>query len=162
MAIQQGDALPGTVLLEMGEDGPAQIKLSEATAGKKVVIFGLPGAYTGTCSTAHVPSFMRTIDDLKAKGVDEVFCVAVNDPFVMGAWGKSTGGADAGIRFLGDADSSFTKAIGLNFSVPPAGLIDRSQRYAMIIEDGKATTVNVEENPGVAEVSTGEAILEAL
>lgn len=162
MAIQQGDALPGTVLLEMGEDGPAQIKLSEATAGKKVVIFGLPGAYTGTCSTAHVPSFMRTIDDLKAKGVDEVFCVSVNDPFVMGAWGKSTGGSDAGIRFLGDADSSFTKAIGLDFSVPPAGLIDRSQRYAMIIEDGKATTVNVEENPGVAEVSTGEAILEAL
>ncbi|KIC51791.1 peroxiredoxin [Tateyamaria sp. ANG-S1] len=162
MAISVGDTLPDASLVHLGADGPAEVKLSEKTAGRKVVIFALPGAYTGTCSTAHVPSFIRTIDQFKAKGVDEVMCVSVNDPFVMGAWGDATGATAAGITMLGDADASFTKAMGRAFTAPPVGLYDRSTRYAMVVEDGKVTVLQEEENPGVCDVSGGEALLEAL
>jgi peroxiredoxin len=109
-----------------------------------------------------VPSFVRTIDQFKAKGVDEVICVSVNDPFVMGAWGEATGASAAGITMLGDADASFTKAMGRAFTAPPVGLYDRSTRYAMVVEDGKVTVLQEEENPGVCDVSGGEALLEAL
>lgn len=162
MAISTGDMLPDATLVTMGADGPEQISMKDKAAGRKIVVFALPGAYTGTCSTAHVPSFIRTKDALAGKGVDEVICVSVNDVFVMDAWGKDTGATEAGITFLGDAQAEFTKAMGMEFSAPPVGLIDRSKRYAMVVEDGKITVLNEEENPGVCEVSAGEAIVDAL
>lgn len=162
MTISVGDTLPEALLGRMGADGPEQLALSALTKGRKVVIFALPGAYTGTCSTAHVPSFMRTRDDFTAKGVDEVICLSVNDPFVMHAWGEATGASAAGITMLGDAEAVFTKAAGMAFSAPPAGLIDRSKRYALMAEDGVVKVLQTEENPGVCDVSGGEAILAAL
>lgn len=162
MSISVGDKLPDATLLSVGEAGPEGVEVSEKLAGRKVVIFGLPGAYTGTCTTAHVPSFMRTKADFEAKGVDEIICVSVNDPFVMKAWGESTGATAAGLTFLGDATAEFTKAIGLDFSAPPAGLIDRSKRYAMYVEDGEVKVLQAEENPGVCEISGGEALLAAI
>jgi peroxiredoxin len=162
MAISIGDKLPQATLLAMGAEGPEAIDLTTKTSGRKVVIFGLPGAYTGVCSTAHVPSFIRTKDALAAKGVDEVICVSVNDPFVMGAWGEATGASAAGIAMLGDAESTFTKALGLEFSAPPAGLIDRSQRYALVAEDGVVTVLQVEESAGECNISAGESVLDAL
>ena len=162
MAISQGDTLPDATLVYMGEDGPTQIKLSEKTKGRKVVIFALPGAYTGVCTTAHVPSFMRTKDQFEAKGVDEIICISVNDPFVMKAWGDATGAAEAGITLLGDAEAEFTIAMGREFTAHPAGLINRSKRYAMVVEDGKVTLLQEEENPGVCDVSGGEGLLSAM
>ncbi|PTX45794.1 thiol peroxidase (atypical 2-Cys peroxiredoxin) [Gemmobacter caeni] len=162
MTISEGSRLPDATLLAMGANGPEQVELGPKLKGRKVVIFGLPGAYTGVCTTAHVPSFIRTKDKFAAKGVDEIICVSVNDPFVMKAWADATGAAEAGLTFLGDADSSFTKAIGLNFTAPPAGLIDRSKRYALYAEDGVVKVLHLEESPGVCEASGGESLLAAI
>jgi len=162
MTISVGDKLPEASLLTMGDAGPESVALSDKLAGRKVVIFGLPGAYTGVCTTAHVPSFIRTKADFDAKGVDEIICVSVNDPFVMQAWGEATGATEAGLTFLGDASAEFTKAVGLDFSAPPAGLIDRSIRYAMYVEDGEVKVLQAEDNPGVCDVSGGEALLAAI
>ena len=162
MTISVGDKLPNATLLTMGENGPEGVSLQDKLAGRKVVIFALPGAYTGTCSTAHVPSFIRTKADFDAKGVDEVICISVNDPFVMQAWGEATGATEAGLTFLGDAQAEFTKAVGMDFTAPPAGLIDRSQRYALYAEDGVVKVFQAEENPGVCDVSGGEAMRDAI
>lgn len=159
MTISTGDQLPDATLIEMGTEGPAPVSMAEKTKGRKVVIFGVPGAYTPTCHSAHVPSFIRTKAQLDEKGVDEIICVSVNDPFVMKAWGEATGATEAGLTMLGDADSSFTKAIGMEFSAPPAGLTDRSKRYAMLVEDGKIVLLQEEESPGTCEVSAGESLL---
>ncbi|WP_284163860.1 peroxiredoxin [Frigidibacter sp. SD6-1] len=162
MAISVGDRLPEATLARMGENGPEQVQLGEKLKGRKVVIFGLPGAYTGTCTTAHVPSFIRTRDGFGAKGVDEVICLSVNDPFVMKAWGEATGATAAGITMLGDVSSEFTKAVGLNFSNPAIGFHDRSKRYALYAEDGVVKVLHLEENPGVCDISGGEAMLAAI
>ncbi|MEL6680412.1 MAG: peroxiredoxin [Pseudomonadota bacterium] len=162
MAISVGDTLPEASFMVLGGEGPAAMPSADVWGGKTVVIFGLPGAYTGTCSTAHVPSFIRTAEAFKAKGIAGIYCVSVNDPFVLGAWSEATGAGAAGIVMLGDAEAAFTKAIGLDFSAPPVGLIDRSKRYAMVVEDGKVTVLHVEDNPGVCETSGGEALLEAI
>ena len=160
MTISTGDKLPSATLIENGSDGPQPVNLSERLAGRKVVLFGLPGAFTGTCTTAHVPSFLRTKDAFAAKGVDEIICVSVNDPFVMGAWSEAT--SAEGITMLADPAAEFTKAIGMEFTAPPVGLYDRSKRFAMIVDDGTVSVVQQEENPGVCDVSGGEALLEAL
>ena len=162
MTISVGDKLPGASLLRMGENGPEAVDLGAKLAGRKVVIFGLPGAYTGVCSTAHVPSFMRNMDKFAAKGVAEVICISANDPFVLKAWGEATGAMAAGITFLGDAQSEFIKAIGLDFSAPPAGLINRSKRYALLAEDGVVKVLQVEDSPGTCTISGGEALLDAM
>lgn len=162
MTLSTGDKLPEATLLQLGADGPESVELSDKISGRKVVIFAVPGAYTPTCHSAHVPSFIRTKDALADKGVDEIICVSVNDPFTMKAWGEATGATEAGITMLSDADSSFTKAIGMDFDAPPAGLYGRSKRYAMVVEDGTVTVMNAEESPGVCETSAGETILEAL
>lgn len=162
MAISQGDTLPDATLVENTDGGPKQVSLTERLKGKKVVIFALPGAFTGTCTTAHVPSFVRTADQFRAKGVDEIICLSVNDPFVMGAWDAQTGAGKAGITMLADPSAEFTKAVGMDFSAPPVGLIDRSKRYAMVIDDGKVSVVQAEENPGVCDTSGGEALLESI
>jgi cytochrome c peroxidase len=162
MTIAPGDTLPEATLVKLGASGPEAVSLADHAKGKKVVIFAVPGAFTPTCHSAHVPSFIRTKDQFTAKGVDEIICVSVNDPFVMKAWGEATGATEAGITMLGDAQSAFTKAIGMDFDAPPAGLMARSKRYAMVVEDGKVTKLHIEENPGVCEVSGGEALLAEL
>ena len=162
MKITVGDRLPDVSLTKMGVDGPEAVDLAAKTKGRKVVIFAVPGAFTGTCTTAHVPSFIRTKAGFDAKGVDEVICISVNDPFVMGAWGQSTGASAAGITMLADAESALTCGIGMDFTAPPVGLIKRSLRYAMLVEDGEVKVLQQEENPGVCEVSGGEAMLAAV
>jgi peroxiredoxin len=162
MTISVGDKLPAAEFQYMGADGPAVHTLAELSAGKKIVIFALPGAYTGTCSTAHMPSFTRNADAIRAKGVDGVYCLAVNDVFVMQSWAKELGADTAGIGMLSDGDGSYTKEIGFDFTAPPVGLIGRSKRYSMIVEDGVVTALNAEENPGVCDVSGGEVILDQL
>ena len=162
MTISKGDTLPDATLVQMGADGPEEVTLADKTKGRKVVIFAVPGAYTPTCHSAHVPSFVRNTDQFDAKGVDEVICISVNDPFVMGAWGEATGATAAGITMLGDPESSFTKAVGMDFTAPPVGLIARSKRYAMLVEDGKISLLHEEDNPGACDVSAGEALLAAM
>lgn len=162
MTISIGDTLPEGTMLVMGSEGPSSVELGEKMKGRKVVIFGLPGAFTGTCSTAHVPSFIRTKDALMEKGVDEVICVSVNDPFVMAAWAKDTGADAAGLTMLGDADGAWTAAIGMDFTAPPVGFFGRSKRYTLVAEDGVVIQLNIDENPGVCELSAGETVLEQL
>ncbi|SIO13874.1 peroxiredoxin [Vannielia litorea] len=162
MQISVGDTIPSATFVRMGAEGPEQIALKDITTGKKVIIFGLPGAYTGTCSTKHVPSYIENMDMLKDKGVAEVICVSVNDPFVMDAWGKDTGAAQAGIHMLADPEGTFTKEIGMTFNAPPAGLINRSLRYAMVLHDNVVTTFNLEGGPGECSVSAAPALFDEL
>lgn len=162
MAITTGEKLPDATLVRIGNDGPETVDLAEKLKGRKVVIFAVPGAFTPTCHSAHVPSFIRTKDQFADKGVDEIICISVNDPFVMKAWGEATGASEAGITMLADPESKFTTAIGMNFDAPPAGLMGRSKRYAMVVEDGTVKVFQAEESPGVCEVSGGEALLEAV
>jgi peroxiredoxin len=162
MTISVGDRLPEATLVQMGENGPAQVSLAERAKGRKIVIFGVPGAFTGTCTTAHVPSFIRTRAGFEAKGVEEIICIAVNDPFVMKAWGDSTGAAKAGISMLGDSSGEFTRAAGMEFTAAAVGLIGRSKRFALYAEDGVVKVLHLEENPGVCDISGGEALLAAI
>lgn len=161
MTISEGAALPDGTLLVMGDKGAEQVSVAERLKGRKVVVFGLPGAFTSTCSTAHLPSFMRTKPKFDAKGVDEIICISVNDPFVMKAWGEATGATKAGITLAADADGSFTKAIGMDFDAPAVGFHGRSKRYAALIEDGVAKVVQIDKS-GECNISTGEALLEAI
>lgn len=162
MTLSKGDKLPSATLMQMGETGPEPVDLGQKLRGRKVAIFAVPGAFTPTCHSSHVPSFIRTKGDFDARGVDEIICVSVNDPFVMKSWGEATGATAAGITMLGDADGSFTKAIGMDFDAPPAGLLGRSKRYAMLVEDGIVSILQQEENPGVCDVSGGEALLASM
>jgi cytochrome c peroxidase len=161
MTIATGDRLPDATFLEMGPDGAAEVALADLTRGRKIILFGLPGAYTGTCSTQHVPSFIRTAEAFAAKGVDEIVCVSVNDPFVMQAWRAATGADKAGLRFLADADGSFARAIDMVLDVPALGFHGRSKRYAMLVEDGVVTVFHPEVGRG-CEISGGESLLAAI
>lgn len=162
MTLSVDGRLPDATLMQFSDNRVSTVELSTLTAGRKVVIFALPGAFSRTCSAAHVPSFIRTRDGFAQKGVDEVICIAVNDPFVMAAWAEATGGAKAGIRFLADPGGAFTKAAGMSFTAPPVGLLDRSRRYALYAEDGVVKVLHAEENPGVCDTSGGEALLAAI
>lgn len=162
MTISIGTKLPDATLTEISAEGPRAVSLSERTAGRKVVVFAVPGAFTPTCSSAHVPSFIRTKGEFDARGVDEIICISVNDPFVMKAWGDATGAHAAGITMLADAASEFTTAIGMNFDAPPTGLLARSKRYAMLVEDGVVTVFNEELGRGVCEISAGEGLLASM
>jgi peroxiredoxin len=159
MAISEGDRLPGATLLRIGEDGPERVELGPLLEGRKVVIFAVPGAYTPTCHSAHMPSFVRTKDQFDAKGIADVICIAVNDPHVLKAWGEATGATEAGIRVLSDADGAYTRAIGMDFDAPPAGMFGRSKRYAMVVDDGVVRTLHMETARGVCEVTAGESLL---
>ena len=162
MTISVGDKVPAGSLMLAGEDGTAEIAMPARLAGKSVVIFGLPGAYTGVCSTSHVPSFIRTAAKFKAKGVDEIICVSVNDLHVMKAWGEATGATKAGIVMASDPDASFTKALGLDYAAGFVRGAPRSKRYALHAVDGVVKVLNLEANPGVCDLSGGEALLEAI
>lgn len=159
MTISVGDTLPDAQLLRIGADGPEAVSLSELIADKTAVVFGLPGAFTRTCTAAHVPSFIRTKDQFAEKGVDTIICVAVNDPFVMDAWAKDTGADAAGLHMLGDGDGAFTKGIGMDFTAPPVGFHGRSKRYSMLVENGVVKVLHEEESPGACEISAGETLL---
>jgi len=162
MTIVAGDRVPAVELLQMVGERFETVDLGARIAGRKVVIFGLPGAYTGTCSAAHVPSFIRTRDALAAAGVEEVICISANDPWVMKAWGKETGAEAGGITMLSDAASDYAKATGLMFSAPPVGFYDRIVRHAIYAEDGVVKLLQVEEKRGVCELTSGETMLAAI
>ena len=162
MAISTGDKLPEATLYRMGDNGPEGVALSDFTKGRKVVLFALPGAYTGPCTTAHVPSFVRTAKQFFDKGVDAIICIAANDPFVMKAWGEFTGAEAAGLTFLGDPGSEFILATGRYFNAPPAGLLNRSNRYSLYAEDGVIKVINAEEDSGQCDISAGEKLLEKI
>ncbi len=156
--IQQGQTLPAATLSQLTKDGMVNHATAELFANKKVVLFAVPGAFTPACSDAHLPGFIVLADKLKAKGVDLIACVAVNDAFVMKAWAESQNASE--ITMLSDGDASFAKALGLEMDTAAFGGI-RSQRYAMIVENGVVTQLNVEA-PKELKVSTAEAILASL
>jgi glutaredoxin/glutathione-dependent peroxiredoxin len=161
--IEIGDVLPDATLTESTEFGeacplrPANVSVAESARGKRVVIFGLPGAYTPTCSAKHVPGYLANLVALKAKGVDEVWCVSVNDGYVMAAWGREQG-AIGKIRMLGDGNAELTRKLGLEKDDTKGGMGVRSRRFSMLVEDGVVKQVNVEE-PGKFEASTAETML---
>ena len=161
MSIAVGDKLPDATFKVRTPDGLKDLTTDELTRGKKVVLFAVPGAFTPTCHAKHLPSFVQGFDALKAKGVDTIACLAVNDAFVLDAWGKA-GGADGKVTMLADGNGTFTKAIGLDFDGSGFGLGTRSKRYAMLVEDGVVKALNLEEAPGVMEVSGADRILAAL
>jgi len=159
MAIQEGDKLPSATFHIMQDGKPTPVTTDELFGGKKVVVFAVPGAYTPTCSQAHLPGFVVNADAIKAKGVDSIVCLSVNDAFVMDSWGKDKNAEE--LLMVGDGNGEFTAAIGLEMDGSGFGLGTRSQRYAMIVDDGTVTTLSVEA-PGQFEVSSAEAVLEAL
>ena len=161
MSIQKGDSIPNAKLFALDESGaPRATPASELFAGKRVVLFAVPGAFTRMCSEKHLPSFVQNADAIKAKGIDEIVCVAVNDAMVLAAWGRERG-ATGKIRMLSDGLCEFTRALGLEQDLSERGLGMRSKRYAMLIENGKVTDLYVEP-PGAYGVSSGEAMLERL
>ncbi|WP_127077626.1 peroxiredoxin [Rhodomicrobium lacus] len=161
MTIAPGTHLPHAKFKIMTASGPADVSTDELFGGKKAVLFAVPGAFTPTCSLAHLPGFIEHADDFKAKGVDVVACTAVNDVFVLDAWAKSTGAQDR-IVFLADGSGDFAKATGLDLDAGAFGLGLRSKRYAMLLEDGVVKALHVEENPSVAEASSAEKLLAEL
>lgn len=160
MTIKVGDSIPSGSFKHMTADGMQELSTDELFGGKKVVLFSLPGAFTPTCSAKHLPGFVQHAGDLKAKGVDTIACMSVNDAFVMDAWGKDQSVGDS-VLMLADGNGDVAKALGLDFDASGFGMGTRAQRFAMIVEDGKVTTLNVEE-PGAFEVSSAEAMLAAL
>jgi peroxiredoxin len=159
MAIKEGDKLPDATMHVMQDGRPTAVTTDDLFGGKKVVVFAVPGAYTPTCSQAHLPGFVVNADSIKAKGIDSIVCLSVNDAFVMNAWGKDANAEQ--IMMVGDGNGEFTKKLGLEMDGSGFGLGTRSQRYAMIVDDGVVTKLAVEE-PGKFEVSKAESVLEAL
>ncbi len=160
MAIKEGDTLPDVKLTEMIDGKPAQVSLTELSAGKRIVVFAVPGAFTPTCSMKHLPGFVEQSAAIRQKGVAEIVCLSVNDAFVMDAWGKQTG-VGGKVRVLADGNGTFTRAIGLTMDGTNFGLGERSQRYAMIVRDGRVEKLLVEPSGGL-NVSSAEAVLAAL
>ncbi|HSV52006.1 MAG TPA: peroxiredoxin [Burkholderiaceae bacterium] len=162
--IKVGDTLPAGTLMEYSEVegngcsiGPNAVEISKATAGKTIALFALPGAFTPTCSAKHVPGYVEKFNELKAAGVDEIWCVSVNDAFVMGAWARDQK-TEGKVRMLGDGSAAFAQATGLTLDLTAKGMGVRSNRYSMLIKDGKVTTLNVE-GPGKFEVSDAATML---
>ena len=159
MVIQVGEQIPNVTLMRAGNEGPVEITTEEIFVGKKVLLFALPGAFTPTCSAAHLPGYVVHLDSIKAKGVDTVACLSVNDGFVLSAWRK-THNAD-GIMMLADGSAAFTEAVGLELDLTARHMGIRSQRYAMLVDNGTVTHLNVEKGANF-EVSNAETMLELL
>ncbi len=159
MTVKTGDAVPQATMKVMGEKGPQDITTEDIFSGRKVVLFAVPGAFTPTCSAAHLPGYVANADKLKEKGVDTIVCLSVNDAFVMDAWGRDRN-AEA-LLMVADGNGDFTRAMGLELDGTGFGLGMRSQRYALVAEDGVITALHIEA-PGAFEVSSAEAILEVL
>jgi peroxiredoxin len=159
MAIQKGDRLPEVALTIATADGPKPTTAHEFFAGKRVALFAVPGAFTPTCSARHLPSYVDKASELKGKGIDEIACISVNDPFVMAAWGDRDGSED--ITMLADGNGEFAEAVGLTMDASKFGLGERSQRYSMIVNDGVVEQLNVEA-PGEYKASSAETLLDQL
>jgi glutaredoxin/glutathione-dependent peroxiredoxin len=161
MTIKVGDKVPSATLRYLGPDGPKEITTDELFSGKKVALFAVPGAFTPACSQRHLPGFVDKAADIKAKGIDTIACVAVNDVFVMNAWGKSQNVGDK-IMMLADGSGEFANALGLTLDMSARGLGVRSQRYSMLVDNGVVKRLNVEPQPGSVEASSADAMLRVL
>ncbi len=157
MTINVGDKIPSTTINTMTNDGPDAVETDDLFAGKKVIVFGVPGAFTPTCSAKHLPGFVENAAAIKAKGIDTIACISVNDPFVMGAWGKDQNVGD-NVMMLADGSANFAKATGLELDLTSRGLGVRCQRFAMVVDDGKVTSIHVDE-AGAFEKTSAESIL---
>lgn len=161
MTIKVGDRLPDATLTVATADGPQPITTGELFGNKKAVLFGVPGAFTPTCHKNHLPGYLSNLDALKAKGVQEIAVIAVNDPFVMKAWAESTGGLGK-ITYLSDGSAKFAQQIGLGLDLTERGLGMRNQRFSMLLDNGVVKALNIEETPGTADKTGAEAMLNAL
>jgi peroxiredoxin len=161
MTIKIGDKLPSVTLRQVTPEGPKEITTDEFFRGRKVALFAVPGAFTPACSQRHLPGYVEKAADIKAKGVDEVACVAVNDPAVLTAWGKDQR-CEGKVTMLADGSGDFARALGLELDLIKNGLGMRSKRYSMLVEDGTVTALNVEQMPSQVEVSSADAMLKAL
>jgi len=157
MTIKVGDPIPSTTLMQMKDGGPKPVSTDDLFKGKKVALFALPGAFTPTCSAKHLPGFIQQAGALKAKGIDAIVCLSVNDAFVMGAWGDAQGAGDT-VMMLADGNGDFTRAVGLELDGTKFGMGKRSQRYSMVVDNGVVKVLNVEA-PGAFEVSSAEHML---
>ena len=160
MTIKVGDRIPSATLMQMKDGGPKPVSTEELFKGRKVALFALPGAFTPTCSAKHLPGYIQQHDALKAKGIDAIACLSVNDAFVMGAWGTQQGAGDK-VMMLADGNGDFTRAVGLEMDGSKFGMGKRSQRYSMIVEDGVVKALNVEA-PGAFEVSSADHMMALL
>lgn len=160
MTIKVGDRIPSATLMQMKSGSPQPVKTDELFKGRKIAVFALPGAFTPTCSAQHLPGFIRNAEAIRAKGVDAIACLSVNDAFVMGAWGEQQGAGDH-VMMLADGNGEFTRALGLEFDASRFGMGKRSQRYSMLVDDGIVTKLNIEE-PGAFSVSSAEHLLTQL
>jgi len=160
-SISVGDKLPEETFLVLTQEGLAPVTVGDVFTDKKVVLFAVPGAFTPTCHHKHLPGFINNAQEFKARGVDTIACVSVNDPFVMAAWATATNSGD-NIQFLADPDATFAAAIGMDVDLSAAGLGRRSKRYAMLVENGEVKVLNLEPGPGQAEESSAEEMLKAL
>jgi len=160
MTIQVGDRIPSVNVMTMGESGPEGISTDTIFQGKTVALFGVPGAFTPTCSARHLPGFVQHADETKGKGIDSIVCVAVNDVFVMDAWGKDQN-ADDKVLMIADGDAEFTKAAGLELDLHGKGLGLRNQRFSMVVEDGVVKSMNIDP-PGAFEATSAEEMLKGL
>jgi peroxiredoxin len=160
MTIKAGDTIPEATLMRMGAEGPEPVTTSDYFAGRKVALFAVPGAFTPTCSAKHLPGYVEQAEALHGKGIDAIACVAVNDVFVMDAWGKQSG-ADGKVDMLADGNGVFAKSLGLELDASGFGMGQRAQRFSLLAEDGQVTQVNVE-GPGEFKVSSADYLLEHL
>ncbi|MDO1558052.1 peroxiredoxin [Brevundimonas sp. 2R-24] len=161
MPLNVGDRLPEATFMHMTKDGPSQVSSKELFEGKRVALFALPGAFTPTCSAKHVPGFKERKDELKAKGIDQIACVSVNDAFVMGAWAKDQNVSDDDMLMLADGNGDFTRAVGLDMDASKFGMGTRSQRYSMVVNDGVVEQLNVEQG-GEFRVSSADYLVDHL
>jgi peroxiredoxin len=161
MTINIGDKMPSVTLKQLTPEGVKEVTTDEIFRGKKVVLLAVPGAFTPACSQRHLPGYVDRAADIKAKGVDEIACVAVNDAFVMGAWGREQK-AEGRVRMLADGSGDFARSLGLELDLTKGGLGIRSQRYSMLVDDGVVKSLNVEKQPGQVDASGAEAMLKAL
>ena len=161
MAIKVGDKVPSATLRYLSPEGPKEITTDDLFRGKKVAVFAVPGAFTPACSQRHLPGYVEKAADLKGKGIDTIACIAVNDVFVMDAWGKSQNCGDK-VMMLADGSGDFTRSIGLELDMRTRGLGVRSQRYSMLVDNGTVKSLNVESQPGQVEASGADAMLKGL
>jgi len=157
MTVKVGDSIPSVTVTALGAEGPGPLDTADLFKGKTVALFGVPGAFTPTCSAQHLPGFVSKAGDLKAKGVDEIVCMSVNDMFVMKSWAEAQGAGDA-VTMLPDGNGAFTEALGLAFDASAFGMATRCQRFSLVAKDGKVTAINIEE-PGAFEVSGADTLL---
>ena len=161
MSIKVGDKIPSVTVNLLGDSGMEELNIADYVAGKKVVLFAVPGAFTPSCSEQHLPGYISHANEIKAKGIDEIICIAMNDPFVMKHWGEAAG-AKGNVTMIPDGNGDFTKAVGMDFDGSGFGLATRSKRYAMVVENGEVKSLKVEEKPSDVELSGAQACVAGL